>query len=201
MAKREIIVCSDNQGKIAEMKECFSLLKDVDLLSKNEAGITADVEETGTTFKENARLKAKAIYDIKHKPVLADDSGLCIDVLNGEPGIYSARYAGENKTDAEKCSFLLNKIKNITDLSRRTCHFATCLCYIDQDGGEHYFERYLYGRIAFDPRGQNGHGYDPIFLLPCGKHIAELSVKEKNEISHRGQAIGALVDYLKNNEL
>lgn len=200
MAKREIIICSDNRGKIAEIKECFSLLHDVDILSKKEAGITTDIEETGTTFKENARLKAKAIYELKHNPVLADDSGLCIDALNGEPGIYSARYAGESKTDAEKCLFLLNKMKNITDLSRRTCHFVTCLCYIDQGGAEHYFEKYLYGRIAFSPCGQNGHGYDPIFLLPNGKHLAEYFPGDKNEISHRGQAIRALIDYLKNNE-
>ena len=144
-------------------------------------------------------LKAKAVYQLTHKPVLADDSGLCIDALNGEPGIYSARYAGKNKTDEEKCLFLLNKMKNITDMSKRTCHLVTCICFIDKSGKEHYFEKYLYGQIAFSLNGRNGHGYDPIFLLPNGQHLAEMSIEEKNQISHRGQAINELVNYLKNN--
>lgn len=201
MDKHEIIICSDNRGKIAEIKECLSFLKNVDIVSKKEAGVEIDIEETGKTFRENAFLKAMAVYKLVHKPVLADDSGICVDALNGEPGIYSARYAGENKTDADRCLFLLDKMKNITDLSKRTCHFVTCLCYIDKSGREHYFEKYLEGRIAFEPHGQNGHGYDPIFLLPDGKHIAELSIEEKNKISHRGQALRELVDYLKNNGL
>lgn len=200
MSKQEIIICSDNQGKIAEIKECFSFLENVDILSKKEAGVVIDIEETGRTFKENATLKAAAVYKLIRRPVLADDSGLCVDALNGEPGIYSARYAGENKTDADRCLFLLDKMKNITNLSKRTCHFTTCLCYIDQKGKKHYFEKHLEGRIAFTPYGQNGHGYDPIFLLPNGKHLAELSLQEKNEISQRGQAIRALVDYINNNE-
>ncbi len=201
MIKREIVICSDNQGKITEIKKCLSFLKNVDVLSKKEAGIRIDIEETGKTFKENATLKAETIYKLIKQPVIADDSGLCVDALNGEPGIYSARYAGENKTDAEKCLFLLNKMKNVTNLSKRTCHFTACICYIDRDGKEHYFEKYLYGRIAFEPRGQNGHGYDPIFLLPNGKHAAELSIEEKNSISHRGQAIREFVDYIRHNGL
>ena len=92
-------------------------------------------------------------------------------------------------------------MQDITDLAKRTCHFTTCLCYIDKNGYEHYFERYLEGRIAFEPRGHNGHGYDPIFLLPNGKHVAELSLVEKNKISHRGQAIRSLVEYLRHNGL
>ena len=199
--KREIILCSENRGKIAEIKESLSFLKDVEVVSKKEAGIGIDVEETGRTFKENALLKAKAVYELVHKPVISDDSGICVDALNGEPGIYSARYAGENKTDAERCLFLLEKMKNVADLSKRTCHMTTCLCFIDRDGKEHFFEKSLNGQIAFEPRGQNGHGYDPIFLLPNGKHLAELSIEEKNKISHRGQAIRAFVDYLKNNKL
>lgn len=202
MARQEIVICSDNQGKIAEIKEYLSrVLKNVNILSKKEAGIRIDIEETGETFKENARLKAQTVHNLIQKPVIADDSGLCIDALNGEPGIYSARYAGKNKTDTEKYLFLLNKMKHITDLSKRTCHYTICLCYIDQDESEHYFEGYLYGRIAFAPYGQNGHGYDPIFLLPNGQHIAELSLDEKNSISHRGQALRALVDYIRHNGL
>ena len=201
MTRQTIVFCSDNQGKIIEIKKCLSFLEDVDVLSKKEAGIAIDVEETGTTFKENALLKAKAVYELVHKPVISDDSGICVDALNGEPGIYSARYAGENKTDAERCLFLLEKMKNVADLSKRTCHMTTCLCFIDRDGKEHFFEKSLEGRIAFALYGQSGHGYDPIFLLPNGKHLAELSIEEKNKISHRGQAIRAFIDYLKNNEL
>lgn len=201
MDRHEIIICSDNQGKISEIKKCLDSLKNIKILSKKEAGVEIDIEETGKTFRENAWIKAKTVYEMIHKPVIADDSGLCVDALNGEPGIYSARYAGENKTDTEKCLYLLNKMQDITDLAKRTCHFTTCLCYIDQDGKEHYFEKYLEGRIAFEPRGHNGHGYDPIFLLPNGKHVAELSLAEKNKISHRGQAIRSLVDYLRHNGL
>ena len=201
MNKRTIVFCSNNQGKIAEVKENLSFLDDIDVISKKELGIEIDIEETGKTFRENALIKAKTVYEMIHKPVIADDSGLCVDALNGEPGIYSARYAGENKTDAERCLYLLNKMKDINDLAKRTCHFTTCLCYIDKNGYEHYFERYLEGRIAFEPRGHNGHGYDPIFLLPNGKHVAELSLAEKNKISHRGQAIRSLVDYLRHNGL
>ena len=197
----KIIICSDNQGKIAEIKKCLGFLKDVNILSKKEAGIDIDVEETGATFQENATLKAEAIYKLIQTPVMSDDSGLCVDALNGEPGIYSARYAGENKTDIDKCLFLLDKMKNITDLSKRTCHYAVCICYIDQNGAKHYFEKYFYGRIAFEIRGQNGHGYDPIFLLPDGKHLAELTIEEKNKISHRGQAIMEFAEYIQSNGL
>ena len=201
MIGRKIIICSDNRGKIAEIKESLCFLRDVDILSKKEAGIGIDTEETGKTFRENALLKARAVYELIHEPVIADDSGLCVDALNGEPGVYSARYAGENKTDTEKCLFLLDKMKNIADLSERTCHFTTCLCYIDQEGNEHFFERHLGGRIAFELRGQNGHGYDPIFLLPSGKHLAELTLEEKNKISHRGQAIREFVEHIKSNRI
>ena len=197
MTKGEIIICSDNKGKIAEIKECLGFLKGVDILSKKEVGIEKDIEETGKTFRENALLKAKTIFEIIRKPVIADDSGICVDALDGEPGIYSARYAGKNQTDADRCSFLLGKMKNINDLSKRTCHFTACICFIDRNGNEHFFEKYLEGRVAFAPYGQGGHGYDPIFLLPNGKHLAEFSIEEKNKISHRGQAIRELVEYIK----
>ncbi|MBR1480228.1 MAG: RdgB/HAM1 family non-canonical purine NTP pyrophosphatase [Alphaproteobacteria bacterium] len=189
--KGEIVLCSGNSGKIAEIKEYLGCSKEVAVVSKKAE---IDIDETGQTFKENALIKAKAVYEQIHKPVLADDSGVCVDALNGEPGIYSARYAGENKTDADRCLFLLNKMKNITDLFKRSCHMTTCLCYIDQAGREHFFEKSLKGQIAFAPHGQNGHGYDPIFLLPNGKCLAELTIEEKNKVSPRGQAIRAFVD-------
>ena len=201
MNSEEIIICSDNQGKIEEIKDCLSFLDDIDILSKKEAGIITNIDEVGQTFRENAKLKAETIYKRIQTPVIADDSGLCVDALNGEPGIYSARYAGENKSDTEKCLFLLNKMNDIKDLEERTCHFVACICYIDQNGDAHYFEGYLDGYIAFELRGQNGHGYDPIFSLSNGKHLSELSTKEKNKISHRGQAIRMFADYIKKHGL
>lgn len=191
-----IILASNNKNKLREIKKELSIFG-IDVISQKEAGYDIEVEETGTTFAENAILKAEEIFKMSKKPVIADDSGLQIDALNGEPGVYSARYAGENATDKDKINKVLNLMKNVTDNTKRTARFRCAICYIDINGVKHIFEQTCEGIIAKETHGNNGFGYDPIFMIG-EKSFAELSSEEKNEISHRGKAIKELVQYLKN---
>lgn len=190
-----IIIASNNEGKIKEFKKIIEPLG-INVISQKEAGINIEVEETGTTFKENAELKARAIYNIKHTPVLADDSGLEIDFLNGEPGIYSARYMGIS-SDKGKVEYILRKLEGIEE-SNRNARFVCCICYIDEDGKAKFAEGYWNGRISNEAKGNNGFGYDPIFI-PEGKEItsAEMLPEEKNAQSHRAKALKNLKEILK----
>lgn len=191
-----IILASNNKNKLKEIKAKLNPFG-IEIISQKEAGYDIEVEETGTTFVENATLKAEAIFKMSRKPVIADDSGLEIDALNGEPGVYSARYAGENATDEDKINKVLNLMKDVIDDTKRTARFKCAICYIDNNGVKHIFEQACEGIIAKETHGNNGFGYDPIFIVGQ-KSFAELSSKEKNEISHRGKAVKKLVDYLKN---
>ena len=191
-----IILASNNKNKLREIKKELSIFG-IDVISQKEAGYDIEVEETGTTFVENATLKAEAIFKMSKKPVISDDSGLEIDALNGEPGVYSARYAGENATNEDKISKVLNLMKDVIDDTKRTARFKCAICYIDINGVKHIFEQACEGIIAKETHGNNGFGYDPIFMVG-EKSFAELSSEEKNEISHRGKAIKELVQYLKN---
>lgn len=191
-----VILASNNENKLKEIKTKLNPFG-IEVVSQKEAGFDIDVEETGTTFSENAILKAEAIYKMANKPVISDDSGLEIDALNGEPGIYSARYAGENATDADKINKVLNLMKDVTDENKRTARFKCAICYIDNNGEKHIFEQSCEGVIATETHGDNGFGYDPIFMVG-EKSFAELSSDEKNLISHRGKAVKELVEYLKN---
>ena len=195
--ERKFILASNNNGKIREMKEKLNPLG-ITVISQKEAGYNIEVDETGTTFEENATLKAEAIYKLSKLPVISDDSGLEIDALNGEPGIYSARYAGENATDEDRRNKVLNLMKNVKK-EKRTARFTCAICYIDEDGNKHIFKQSCEGTIATEPHGENGFGYDPIFLVG-EKSFAELSNNEKNKISHRGKAIDEFVKYLKQEE-
>ncbi|MBR3720482.1 MAG: RdgB/HAM1 family non-canonical purine NTP pyrophosphatase [Clostridia bacterium] len=189
-----IIIASNNQGKIREFKKMLKPMG-YTVLSQSEAGIDIEVEETGTTFKENATLKAEAIYNLKHTAVLADDSGIEIDYLNGEPGVYSARYMGmTNDADRRKC--ILEKLKDAKD-DERGARFVCCICYIDENGNKQYAEGYWYGKIATEIRGENGFGYDPIFV-PDGETITsgEMNPEEKNLKSHRANALKKLKEIL-----
>lgn len=194
---KTIIIASNNKHKIKEIKSKFAPLN-IDVISQSESGYNIDVEETGTTFKENAILKARAIYEISKKAVMADDSGLQVDFLNGEPGVYSARYCGPNATDEEKYNKILELMKDVNDEQKRSARFVCVICYIDDDGEEHIFEGICEGRIAFAPQGNNDFGYDPIFLVG-DKTFAEMNEDEKNKISHRGLAVDKMVEYLKTN--
>ena len=189
-----IIIAGNNQGKIREFKKMLEPMG-YTVLSQSEAGINLEVEETGTTFKENATLKAEAIYNIKHTPVLADDSGIEVEFLNMEPGIYSARYMGLDSDEARR-NCILEKMQGVEE-SKRNARFVCCICYIDENGNKQYAEGYWNGRIAEEARGKNGFGYDPIFI-PEGYNItsAEMSPEDKNMKSHRALALKKLEEIL-----
>ena len=189
-----IIIASNNQGKIREFKKMLEPMG-YTVLSQSEAGINLEVEETGTTFKENATLKAEAIYNLKHTSVLADDSGLEVEFLNMEPGIYSARYMGLDSDEAKrKC--ILEKMQGVEE-SKRTARFVCCICYIDENGNKKYAEGYWNGKIAQEEKGNNGFGYDPIFI-PDGENVtsAEMTPEDKNSKSHRALALKKLEEII-----
>lgn len=191
---KTIVLASNNINKVREISEKVKSY-DIKIISQSEAGCDIDVEETGTTFIENATLKAEAIYKILGMPVIADDSGLEVDALNGEPGVYTKRYAGPNATDEDKINKVLNLLKDVEE-SKRTARFKCAICYIDEKGEKHIFEEACEGKIANKPCGTAGFAYDPIFLYGS-KSFAEMTSEEKNEISHRGKAVEKLIEYLK----
>ena len=194
--KKTIILASNNKHKLNEIEAKLNPLG-IKVIPQKEAGYNIDVEETGITFQENAILKAEAIYKISKTPVIAEDSGLEIDFLNGEPGVYSARYAGENATDDDRINKVLKLMKDVQDNAKRTARFKCAICYIDAEGIIHIFEQSCEGIIAKERHGNNDFGYDPIFMYGK-KSFAEMTQEEKNEISHRGKALKQLINYLKN---
>lgn len=189
-----IIIASNNKGKIKEFKKILEPLG-YNVFSQSEAGVNIEVEETGTTFEENAKLKARAIYNLKHTAVLADDSGIVVDYLNGEPGIYSARYMGL-QTDEERRRCVLYKMKDAKK-EDRTARYVCCICYIEENGKENIVNGIWEGIVADKEYGENGFGYDPIFM-PNGsdKTVAQMLPEEKNTISHRTMAIQKLKELL-----
>jgi XTP/dITP diphosphohydrolase len=189
---KKIIFASNNKGKIREVKEILSPLG-FDVISQKEAGFDFEAEETGTTFAENSAIKAHALFEKSKLAVIADDSGLCIDALDGQPGVYSSRFAGENATDEEKYLYVLEKMKDVPD-EKRTARFVCNICYIDEEGNEKHIEGKCEGKIAKEPKGENGFGYDPIFVVG-DKSMAQLTEAEKNKISHRGNALKGLKEY------
>lgn len=181
------------------MKEIRMILSDLDveILSMKEAGISVDIEENGTTFEENALIKAKAVAAYTDAIVLADDSGLEIDYLNKEPGVYSARYMGEDTSYHIKNASLIERLNGVPD-EKRTARFVCAVAAAFPDGSVKTVRGTMEGRIGYEEKGENGFGYDPIFYLPeYGCTSAELSGKEKNKISHRGKALRAIKDELK----
>ncbi len=190
----KLVVATNNQGKVKELKKLLEPLG-FEPVSLKDEGIEIEVVEDGETFAENARLKAEAVYNIVHCPVIADDSGLEIDFLDGAPGIYSARYAGENATDKERMEKVLSELEG-TDESLRTARFVCALYCILDDETEYSVLGTCDGVIGTEPVGENGFGYDPIFVLPDGRTMAELDASEKNEISHRANALRRLAEVL-----
>jgi XTP/dITP diphosphohydrolase len=183
----KIVFASSNEGKVREIREMLEGMG-IELISlSNYAGVPEIVED-GKSFQENALKKAKIISEFTGETVLADDSGLQVEVLAGEPGIYSSRYAGEKATDEENNTKLLTKLKNIPQ-EKRTAFFICVLVLYRRDGSYDYFEGKWNGQIIDERRGNNGFGYDPIFLVPELKMTAaELPAEIKNKVSHRGQA-------------
>lgn len=186
--RHTIIFATGNEGKMHEIRQILKDM-DVEILSMKEAGITADIIEDGTTFEENAIIKAKAISAMTNSIVLADDSGLEIDYLNKEPGIYSARYMGENTSYDIKNANLIQRLEGVED-EKRTARFVCAIAAVFPDGEVLTALGKVEGRIAYEPKGENGFGFDPIFYLPeYGCTTAQLSEEEKNSISHRGRAL------------
>ena len=191
-----IVFATGNQGKMREIRQIMGDM-DVTILSMKEAGIESDVEETGTTFEENAILKAKAAAEGTSYIVLADDSGLEIDYLGGEPGIYSARYMGEDTSYEIKNRNILKRLEDVEE-EKRSARFVCAIAACFPDGTVLTTEGIVEGRIAWEPVGEGGFGYDPIFYLPeYGATSAELSAEEKNAVSHRGRALRAMKEELK----
>ena len=187
--ERKIIFATGNENK---MKEIRMILADLGMpiQSMKEAGIDVDVVEDGTTFEENAMIKAIEIARLTDNCIiLADDSGLEIDYLNGEPGIYSARYAGENTSYDIKNKMLIDRLEGVPD-EERTARFVCAIAAAFPDGTTEVVRGTIEGRIGYEPKGENGFGYDPIFYLPeYGCTTAELDPEKKNELSHRGNAL------------
>ncbi|WP_423364612.1 XTP/dITP diphosphatase [Mycoplasma sp. P36-A1] len=193
---KEIIVASNNQKKIKEIKEIL-LKYDIKVLSLKDVNIDIDIEENGSTFIENAMIKAQAIYDITLMPVIADDSGLQVEALNNEPGIYSARYAGEQKNDEDNMNKLLDNLKNVTN---RKARFVAAIAFVINDKLKYTVEGYLDGEIIDNKIGDYGFGYDPIFYIPSLKKTsAQLLPEEKNKISHRAKALEKIELIIKEN--
>lgn len=186
----KFIIATNNQKKLKELERILNPLG-INAVSARDEGISLDdVEETGTTFAENAFLKAEAAFKKTGLPSVADDSGLCVEVLNGRPGIFSARYAGENATDEDKNNKLLSELKDVSEKDR-TAHFTCAICCILPNGEKIEVEGVCEGIIAFEPHGNGGFGYDPIFKYG-DRSYAELSSSEKDAVSHRGKALRKL---------
>lgn len=195
MTTTRLLVASNNAHKVVEFRRLFEGLP-YELVTPADLGLELDPEETGETFAENARLKALAFAEASGLPAMADDSGIVVDALNGEPGVLSARYGGPGLNDAGRVRLLLANMEGVPD-GRRACRFKATLVLVGLDGGELEVEGVCEGRVAYAPAGPNGFGYDPIFFVVAhGKTMAELSDAQKDEISHRGRAARAMVALL-----
>ncbi len=194
----KIIAATGNVGKIKEIKKIFSD-DNVEIISMGEIGIDIDIEENGTTFEENSLIKARTIAEMTGEVALADDSGLCVEVLGGAPGIYSARYAGDDATDDERIEKLLNELSGEEN---RNAKFVSVIAVVFPDGREMTASGEVKGEISHKASGNGGFGYDPVFFSDeLGKTFGEATADEKNEISHRARAIKKMYQMMKENEL
>ena len=196
MKKHRIVFATGNAGK---MKEIRLIMADLgcEVVSMKEAGADPEIVENGRSFAENAEIKARAVWNCTGDIVLADDSGLVVDYIGGEPGIYSARYMGEDTSYHIKNASLIERLNGVPD-EKRTARFVCAVAAAFPDGSVKTVRGTMEGRIGYEEKGENGFGYDPIFYLPeYGCTSAELSGKEKNKISHRGKALRAIKDELK----
>ena len=185
---REIILASSNQGKLRELREIMEGM-DIRIIPLSETGFTQEIEENGSTFAENATIKAETVSNALQKPVLADDSGLEIDYLDKQPGIYSARFLGRDTPYSEKNRIILEKLRDAKE-QERSARFVCAMALAIPGERTIITQATMEGRIAYESKGENGFGYDPIFFLPeYGMTSAQISPTQKNEISHRGKAL------------
>jgi XTP/dITP diphosphohydrolase len=187
-----MLLATKNKHKAEELTKLIGKYAEIQTLPED----FPEIEETGTTLEENARIKARTVYDKFQVATVADDTGLEVSALDGKPGVYTARYAGEAASYEDNYRKLLKELKDNSD---RSASFITSICYIDEQGNEHFFKGEVKGIIAFEPRGGNGFGYDPVFIPVDGdgSTFAEMSASDKNTISHRARAIQQLKTYLK----
>lgn len=194
----KLVLATRNKGKVVEFRRILEALApgEIDLVGVNEYPDLVDVEETGKTFEENALLKARYTADVTRLPAISDDSGLCVDFLNGKPGIYSARWAGTHGNDRANLEKLLDQLKDVPD-QKRGAHFTCVAALVLPDGRTHVEEGTFTGRILHEAVGNGGFGYDPIFS-PSGLHIssAQMSAEEKDAISHRGKALRLIAPHV-----
>ena len=190
----EIIFATGNVHKVTEAQKALG--DKITLIMPKELGVTEDIPETGDTLDENALQKCQYLWDRFHKACFADDTGLEVEALDGAPGVHTARYAGESKEATANMDKLLAVLDGVEN---RRARFRTAVSYIDNEGNQHLFEGILNGTIALVKSGTEGFGYDPIFIPDgySGKTLAEITLEEKNAISHRGKAMRALMDHLQ----
>ena len=190
----KIILASKNNGKIKEFKEILSKFN-IEVISLLDLDFNEEIVEDGTTFESNALIKAKTIYDLYHLPVISDDSGLCVDALNGAPGVYSARYGGV-ETDLDRTNLVL---KHMEGVSNRNAYFHCSIILYLSEGNYKHFEGRVYGDLDYKVKGENGFGYDVIFI-PKGYSdtFGIIDSEIKNQISHRANALKSLIEYLEN---
>ena len=185
----KVVLASQNKHKLAEIQAILSRF-DMELVLQSELGLHIDVEETGASFEENSMLKARAVVEATGLPAIADDSGLCVDVLGGAPGIYSARYgAPECVTDRDRLNHLLENLRGVRS-EERTARFVCVITLLRPDGSSLVARGSCEGLITFEPRGEDGFGYDPVFYIPAmGCTFAQMGAERKNAISHRANAL------------
>ena len=193
----KVVLASKNLHKLQEISKITEKF-DMELVLQSELGIDLDVEENGSTFEENSAIKAKAVMEVTGLPALADDSGIMVDALGGEPGIYSARYGfDESLDDRGRMMLLLKNTEHVPD-GQRQAKFVCVITMITPDGKTIQARGEVHGELTREPRGENGFGYDPIFYYPpTGCTTAELPSEQKNEISHRGKALQVFYEKLK----
>ena len=192
----KFIIASNNRKKLEELKRILLPLG-IDAVTAKEAGVNLEeVEETGKTFEENAFIKAKAAYDKTGLGAIADDSGLCVDALGGAPGVFSARYSGEHGNDEENNNLLLKNLEGVLP-DKRTARYVAAICCIMPNGESFTVRGECEGSIGFERSGTGGFGYDPLFVLPNGITMANLTPGQKDEVSHRGKALRLLKEKLE----
>lgn len=194
----KIVISSSNKDKLKEFNEILG--DDFEIITKDRVGLgDFEIEEDGETLAENSYKKSKSLYDKLKQNIFSDDTGLFVEALGGKPGVYAARYAGENCSYDDNVNKLLKELSHIDDIEKRKAEFKTVVCFISESGETYYAEGILEGYIGFEREGSNGFGYDSIFIAKeNGKSLASLSINEKNKISHRRKAVENLKNILGN---